>query len=95
MCSVRAIFLNFRGTNDTGWLWYIDCNFGAAGVVFGYFCELSYVFGFVDNLVLYSVIWASKSILLKDVERKPKNPAKSMHATLACMFTCVCVEKVF
>ena len=36
----------------------------------------------------------SKNILLIDVENIPKNPAKSMRATLACLFTCVCVAHV-
>ena len=54
-------------------------------------CESSFVFGVVDSFVLYSLILASKSILVFDVEKIPKNPAKSMHATLACLFTCSCI----
>ena len=53
MRSVRAIFLNFRGTNDRGWLWLRFCNCGAVGFVFVSFRDSSYVFGVVDNLVLY------------------------------------------
>ena len=45
--------------------------------------DLSYVFGVVDIFVLYSFICASNSNLFKDVENIPKNPAKSMPATLA------------
>ena len=56
MRSVRAMFLQIRGTNDKGWLGFRFCNFGGAGVVFVLFCELSYVFGFVDSLALYSYI---------------------------------------
>ena len=51
-----AIFLNFRGTNDKKWLWFKFCICGAVGVVFVLFCESSYVFGVVDNLVFYSFI---------------------------------------
>ena len=29
-----------------------------------------------------------------DVENIPKNPAKSMRATLTCLFTCVCMAHV-
>ena len=39
-------------------------------------CDSSYVFGVVDNFVLYSFICASKSFLFLDVENIPKNPAK-------------------
>ena len=35
-----------------------------------------------------------KRILFIDVEKIPKNPAKSMRATLACLFTCVCIAHV-
>ena len=31
---------------------------------------------------------------LFDCENIPKNPAKSMRATLACLFTCVCIAHV-
>ena len=58
------------------------------------FCDSSYVFGAVDNFVLYCFICASKSILLIDVEKIPKNSAKSMRATLACLFTCVWIAHV-
>ena len=56
MRSVRAIFLKFYGTNYKGWLWFGLCNCGAVGVVFVLFCELSYVVGVVDRLVLYFFI---------------------------------------
>ena len=62
------------------------------------FCELSFVFGVVDNFVLYSSICASKSVLFNDVKKTPKNSAKCMRATLACLFTCVystCVIDIF
>ena len=52
----RAIFLKFRGANDQGCLWLGFCNCGAVGVVFVLFRDSSYVFGVVDNLVLYSFI---------------------------------------
>ena len=29
-----------------------------------------------------------------EVEKIPKNPAKSMRASLACLFTCVCFAHV-
>ena len=32
--------------------------------------------------------------LLIDVQNIPKNPTKSMRATLACLFTCVCIAHV-
>ena len=53
--------------------------------------DSSYVFDVVDIFVLYSFICASKSILFIDVEKIPTNPAKSVRATLACLFTCVCI----
>ena len=56
MRSVSAILLEFRGTNDRGWLWLSFCNCGAVGVVFVSFRDSSYVFGVVDSLVLYSFI---------------------------------------
>ena len=56
MRSVRAIDLKLRGTNDRGWLWFRFYNCGAVGVVFVSFHDSSYVFGVVDNLVLYSFI---------------------------------------
>ena len=66
-----------------GWS-FVICGF--VGVFFVSFRDLSYVFGVVDSLVLYSFIWASKRFLLINVENFPKNPAKSMLATLACFF---------
>ena len=53
-----------------------------------------YVFGVVDNFVLYSFILASKSILFIDLENIPKNPAKSMRAALACLLACVSIACV-
>ena len=44
--------------------------------------------------VLYSLICASKSFLIIADEKFPKNPANSMRATLACLFTCVCLAHV-
>ena len=52
------------------------------------------MFGLVDSFVLYSLICASKSILFIDDENIPKKPANSMRATLACLFTCVCIAHV-
>ena len=60
-----------------------------------WYCDSSYVFGVVDNFKLYSFICASKSILFMDVENIQKNPAKSMRATLACLFTCLSQKSVF
>ena len=37
--------------------------------------------------MLYSFIYASRSILFIDDEKIPKNPANSICATLACLFT--------
>ena len=48
----------------------------------------------MDNFVLYSLICASKSIIFIDVENIPKKPANSMRATLACLFTFVCIAHV-
>ena len=42
----------------------------------------------------YSFICASRRILFIDEEKIPKNPANSMRATLACLFTCVCIAHV-
>ena len=56
--------------------------------------DSSYVFDVVDIFVLYSFICASKNILFIDVEKIPKNPAKSVRATLAGLFTCVCIAHV-
>ena len=53
----RAIFLKFRGTNDRGLLWLRFCNCGAVGVILLLFRDSSYVFGVVDNLVLFSFIF--------------------------------------
>ena len=89
-----AKFQKFRGTSDIGWLRFKLGSCGAVGNVFALFCDSSYVFGVVDNFVLYSFICASKSILFIDVENIPKNPAKSMRATLACLFTCVWIAHV-
>ena len=53
------------------------------------------MFCLVAIFVLYSFICASRSILFIDNEKIPKNPANSMRATLACLFTCVCIAHVF
>ena len=50
--------------------------------------------GFVDSFVLYSLICASRRILFIDDENIPKHPANNMRATLACLFTCVCIAHV-
>ena len=54
-------------------------------------CNSSYVFGVVDIVVLYPFICASKVFWFIDEKKIPKNPAKSIRATLACLFTCVCI----
>ena len=87
---VIAKFRKFRGTRDSGWLCGRGGNCGAVGVV----STLLYVFCLVAIFVLFSFICASKRILFIDVEKIPKNPANSMRATLACLFTCVCIAHV-
>ena len=91
---VIARFQNFRATNDNGWFcgWVGIC--GAVGVVSTLLCFSLYVFGLVDIFVLYSFICASRNILLIDDEKIPKNPAISIRATLAWLFTCVCIAHV-
>ena len=89
-----AKFLKFRGTSDIGWLRFKLGSCGALGNVFVLFCDSSYVFGVVDNFVLFSFICASKKNLFIDVENFPKNPAKSMRATLGCLLTCVWIAYV-
>ena len=76
MISVSAEFRKLRGTNDKGKLLCKFGNCGAVGIAVVLFCDSSYVFGVVDIFVLYSFIWASKSILFIDVEKILKNPAK-------------------
>ena len=73
----------FRGTNDSGWFCGRTGTCGAVGAVSILLCSSSYVFGFVANFVLYSLICASKSILFIDDENIPKNPANNIRATLA------------
>ena len=53
------------------------------------------MFCLVAFFLLYSFIRASRSILFIDDEKMPKNPANSMRATLACLFTCVCIAHVY
>ena len=48
-----ANFLKFRGTSDMGWLQFKLGSCGAVGNVFVLFRDSSYVFGVVDNFVLY------------------------------------------
>ena len=43
---------------------------------------------------LFFFICASRRILFIDEEKIPKKPANSMRATLACLFTCVCIAHV-
>ena len=90
-----AKLLKFRGTSDSGWLRFKLGGCGAVGNVFVLLCDSSYVFGVVDNFVLSSFICASETVLFIDVENIPKNPAKSMRATLACLLTCVWTAHVF
>ena len=91
---VIARFRKLRGTNDSGWFCGKGGNCGAVGVISTLLCSSSYMFCLVDIFVLYSFICASKSILLIDDEKIPKNPANSIRATLACRFTCVCIAHV-
>ena len=58
-----AKFLKFRGTSDSGWLRLKLGSCGAVGNVFVLLCDSSYVFGVVDNFILYSFICESKIIL--------------------------------
>ena len=92
---VIAKFRKFRGTRDSGWLCGRGGNCGAVGVISTLLCSSSYVFCLVAIFVLYSFICASKRILFIDDEKIPKNPANSMRATIACLFTCVCIAHVF
>ena len=89
-----ARFRTFRGTNDNGWFCGMVGICGAGGFVSTLLCSSLYVFGLVEIFVLYSFICASRSILLIDDEKIPKNPANSIRATLACRFTCVCIAHV-
>ena len=91
---VIARFRKLRGTNDYEWFCGRVGICGAKGVVSILLYSSLYVFGLVDNFVLYSFICVSKSILFFDDEKIPKNPANNMHATLACLFTCVCIAHV-
>ena len=84
-----ARFQKFWRTNDNGWFCGRVGICGAVGVLSTLLCSSLYVLGLVDIFVLYSFICASKSILLIDDEKIPKNPANSIRATLACLFTCV------
>ena len=90
-----ARFRKFRGTNDDGWFYGRVGICGAVGAVSTLLCSSLYVFVLVDIFVLYSFTCASRSILLTDDEKIPKNPANSIRATLACRFTCVCIAHVF
>ena len=91
---VIARFRKFRGINDNGWFCGRVGICGAVGVVSTLLCSTLYVFGLVDIFVLYSFICASKSILFIHDEKIPKNPANSIRAALACLFTCVCIAHV-
>ena len=91
MRSVRAKLEKFHVTIDKRCWRFRFFSCGAVGVVFVLFCESSNVLGVVDSLLLYYFIWASKSVLFVDVENIPKNSAKSMLATLACLFVYLCV----
>ena len=92
---VIARFRKLRGTKDNGWLCGRGGNCGAVGVTSMLLCSSSYVFCLVAIFVLYSFICAaSRRILFIDEEKIPKNLANSMLATLACLFTCVCIAHV-
>ena len=91
---VIARFRKLRGTKDNGWLCGRGGNCGAVGVNSMLLCSLSYVFCLVAIFVFHSYICESRRILFIDEEKIPKNPANSMRATLACLFTCVCLAHV-
>ena len=91
---VIAKFRKFRGTRDNGWLCGRGGNCGTVGVISILLCCSSYVFCLVAVFVLYSFICASKRILFIDDEKIQKNPANSLRATFACLFTCVCIAHV-
>ena len=91
---VIARFWKLRGTKDNGWLFSRGGSCGAVGITSMLLCSSSYVFCVVAIFVLYSFICASRRILLIYDEKTPKNPANSMRATLACLFTCVCIMHV-
>ena len=91
---VISRFRKFRVTNDNGWFCGRVGICGAVGVVSTLLCSSLYVFVLVDIFVLFSFIYASRSILLIDDEKIPKNPANSIRATLAWRFTCVCIAHV-
>ena len=91
---VIARFRKLRETEDNGLLCGRDGNCGAVGVTSMLLCSSSYVFCLVAIFVLYSFICASRRILFIDEEKIPKTPANSMRATLACLFTCVCIAHV-
>ena len=93
LCVITR-FRKLQGTNDNGWFCGRVGIFGAVGDISTLLCSAFYVFGLVDIFVLYSFICASKSILLIDDEKFPKNPANSIRATLACRLTCVCIAHV-
>ena len=84
-----ARFRKLRGTNDNGCFCGRVGICGAVGAISTLLCSSLYVFGLVDNFVLYSFFCASRGILFIDDEKIPKNPANSIRATLACLFTCV------
>ena len=86
-----AKFRKFSETKDNGRLFG---KWGAVGNAIVLLFESSYVLGFVDSFVLYSLICASRRILFIDDENIPKNPANNMRATLAGLFTCVCIAHV-
>ena len=91
---VIARFRKLRGIKDNGWLCGRGGNCSAVGVTSMLLCSSSYVFCLVAIFVLYSFICASRRILFIDDEKIPKNPPSSMRATLACLFTCVCIAHV-
>ena len=91
---VIARFRKFRGTRDSRWLCGRGGSCGAVGVTSILLCSPSYVFCLIAIFVLYSFICASRRILFIDDKKIPKNPANSMRATFACLFTCVCIAHV-
>ena len=86
-------FLKFRETTDNGWL---NWRFGKCGAVGNAFVLLlllfdsSYVLGFVDSFVLYSLFVHLRGFCLLIM----KIFQKIRQIMLACRFTCVCIAHV-
>ena len=62
--------------------------------MFVLFCDSSFVFGFVDTFVIYSLICESKIFYLLMWRKFQKNSANRKRATLACGFSFECIAHV-